>query len=294
MDVTQKIEHAIEHPEWIIPHFKLPLFGKYVWPPRFKPYYKHNLDEFEMYLRATNRGLSAELARNGIREPIKTHVYQSKLQELYKIVDDIVVMEIGANIGYYLLVAATAVEADFIAAELDQDNIDMLRRNIDLNELNDNVEIFHTAVGASSSEKTTVYDSTHSNQYSLKENNLPTSTGQVAKTQMTTARDLVEDSRFSPSEINVLRMDVEGYEYQVIRGMQEILETNSPFLIGIEIHPQLLEEGELQKISDLFRSQNFDICVAAKQGEELKIEEVDEMTDFEGLAGVEMVLKRGF
>jgi hypothetical protein len=54
---------------------------------------------------------------------------------------------------------------------------------------------------------------------------------------------------------NLIRMDVEGYEYKIIRGMPQTLKGDVRILV--ELHPTYLSEEKLVEIFTILRQNNF-------------------------------------
>ena len=92
-----------------------------------------------MFLDIINdKGISSDLAVDGIREPQSTKYIKGITTK-----NDIVI-DIGANIGYYTLIMRKALK--IYAIEPSLENIERLRRNVGLNDCK-NVEIINMAVG---------------------------------------------------------------------------------------------------------------------------------------------------
>ncbi|HYL05879.1 MAG TPA: FkbM family methyltransferase [Thermoanaerobaculia bacterium] len=135
------------------------------------------------------------------------------------------VADVGANIGYYLLLIESAVgpSGHVTCFEPDPQNLRELRRNVQANDLA-NVEVVAAAVGAgdgivalrSGINALVVEDGAGDHQVPL----------------------LRLDSALS-GVVDFLKIDVEGYEGHVLAGAQRILAEQRPAL-WLEIHPDLL------------------------------------------------------
>ena len=85
-----------------------PIFRTIVYAARraifTSPYFIQNVQGSKMILDSRDNGLCRELfIHNGLREPECTRIFQNELH------DGMVVVDIGANIGYYLLMEARRV-----------------------------------------------------------------------------------------------------------------------------------------------------------------------------------------
>lgn len=75
---------------------------------------------------------------------------------------------------------------------------------------------------------------------------------------MTTLDDFLKDKEYP----NAIRMDVEGYEYQIIKGMQETLRKRLPLTLFVELHFGLLSKEEAMEILQTLKSSGFEIADA--------------------------------
>src|SRR5205085_1401318 len=91
---------------------------------------------------------SLSLTKYGTYEPDETDLIKKIIRPEY------IVLDIGANIGYYTLLMAKQVKQVF-AFEPEQRNFELLQKNIDLNKL-DNVDPRNVAASANSG-KSTLY-----------------------------------------------------------------------------------------------------------------------------------------
>jgi FkbM family methyltransferase len=129
-------------------------------------------------------------------------------------------LDVGANIGSYTLLASGVCKAKTIAFEPDPQTMALLRRNIDLNGLDGRVLLEQTAVGAEDGEVEFTLGWDTCNQVTQ---------GNAERTQRVSMRTL--DSVASLTPATMIKVDVEGYEAQVFRGAQAVL--NSPFLKAV-------------------------------------------------------------
>ena len=143
-----------------------------------------------------------------------------------------VVYDIGANIGYYAIMDARKA-GHVVAVEPIPKNCVNLVRNFELNDLT-NYELHQCALGDKNGEET-FYVNAASNWSSFIK---PTYGKVIAeiKVPVMTLDSLVEKTGREPTFI---RMDVEGYEYNVIDGAKKTLERNPDLRLFIEMHPTM-------------------------------------------------------
>lgn len=184
-----------------------------------------------MELDANKSGLDRDILLDGIREPIATGHILNILDK-----DDIV-LEVGANIGYYALIEAR-ICAKIYAIEPHPENLARLQRNIALNDL-DNVIARQGAFGASDG-KIPLYVSDLSNWHSCR--SAPKSESDFIEVDCFTIDSFAEANE-APTFI---KMDVEGYELQVLRGAEKTLK--SVRHLFLELHGTILTRDEIVEI----------------------------------------------
>ncbi len=135
------------------------------------------------------------------------------------------VVDVGANVGYYLLLFEKYIKpaGEVVCIEPSQKNLQELKRNIEANKFT-NVKLLEAAIGMEDSNiglregiNSKVIDKDHGDY-------------QVALRKLDS---LVSD------KVDFLKIDVEGYEGQVLKGAHEIIIRDTPLLF-LELHPHLL------------------------------------------------------
>ena len=166
------------------------------------------------------------------------------------------IYDIGAEIGLYTLFLAKVVGkgGQIICFEPENLRHERLRANLKLNGL-ENVRLFRQALGDSRSEGTLFVGRPGvAPGLTLGPGTKPAP--EVQKVQ------LVEGDRF----VHVLnlplpkaiKIDVEGYELNVIRGLTNTLKNNACKIVCCEIHPSMLPEGiRAENVIDLLKSFGF-------------------------------------
>jgi FkbM family methyltransferase len=200
-----------------------------------RPYMCRKILGRRMYLDLRHEGISRTLAIWGIREADHTQLFKEELSE------GMVVVDVGANIGYYTLIAASIVgpRGRVIAIEPDPRNFHLLTRNIEANEYTDFVEAHRVAVSdkvgtaniylSEATNLNTLFDPERSGGLS----NVKTEA--VVGIETVSLDDLLKDRR----GINFVRMDIEGFEVEAFAGMVETLgRSEPPCKILFEVHPR--------------------------------------------------------
>jgi FkbM family methyltransferase len=146
-----------------------------------------------------------------------------------------VVLDIGANIGYYALLESKLVgETGLVyAVEPVTSNFQLLKKNIQINNA-ENIQPFQFAIGAEKTEAD-IYISDKCNWCNLNKDAIRDCIGSQ-KVSVMTVDSFLED-KVTPK---LIRMDVEGYEYEVLQGMTKTLKEDVMLLV--EVHPPLIKD----------------------------------------------------
>ena len=149
-----------------------------------------------------------------------------------------VFIDVGCNVGYVAMVAASLVgpEGRVIALDAQRECADATRLNAQLNDLAQ-VEALHAAAAAHSGETDVIVtaDALWSRLASVGDHALEVRRDRVAAIAID---DLVE--RFCLPAVDVVKIDVEGAELDVIAGMSRVLAEQRPFVI-CEMHARNAE-----------------------------------------------------
>jgi FkbM family methyltransferase len=194
-----------------------------------------------MLLDVADPGLSRQLLLNKTREPLQTKL----VKELVR--PGMVIAEIGANLGYYLLIEARLIGSTgkIYATEPVPKNFQILARNIALNHYEDRVESYPLAISdkdgvakiaikSASNHATMFIDRTKISELGAR--SLDREVRKVSDVKTATLDNFLLGKR----PVDFIRMDVEGYEIQIIKGMQKTLEhSRVGTTIFMEIHPDL-------------------------------------------------------
>jgi FkbM family methyltransferase len=209
-----------------------------------------------MYLDLKNdEGISKFLMIHGKREPVTVdYLIGSKILKAGD-----VALDIGANIGYYALLESKMVGRTGIvyAVEPIRNNLTNLKKNISLNNVS-NIRTYNLAMGDADREKIEIFMRSKGNLSSL--TSLPLDYSEVVSVEevsMSTVDSFVKREMDVPPKF--IRMDVEGYEANILEGMKNTL-TSKPHL-QIEFHPTILSEDQKNGICELLRGNSYSKAV---------------------------------
>lgn len=187
--------------------------------------------------------------RRTFRAYVKRGVHEKATTELFKkmVKEGDVVVDMGANIGYFTLLAARLAgkSGKVYAFEPEPRNYYYLLKNIEINRY-DNVVAVQKAVSDKTG-KTTLficpYDSGHHtiNQYEGIKAYTPNLVGNkkdFVEVETITLDDFLKDEK----QVNVIKMDVEGAEALVLSRMDNVIRGNANLKMFIEFFPLLIRK----------------------------------------------------
>lgn len=217
-----------------------------------------------------NRMFQAYIVKEGW-EPETTRLFKRLAKA-----DDVIV-DIGANIGYYTLLSSKIVGSNgkVYAFEPDPLNYKVLTENIKLNELTNVVF-----------EQKAVSDKNGQIELYLNKSDIGAHTIYKSKKagKSVTVESITLDEYFKGREypIDIVKMDVEGAEMAVLLGMKTILEKNRNIKIFAEFHAPWIKRAGISPeyfASRLLNFYNFDITVIQDYARHLESERVNSVTE---------------
>lgn len=172
----------------------------------------------------------AKLSIFGVLEPLETNLFKKSIK------GGNIVLDIGANIGYYTLIAAKLVgeKGRVYAFEPDKDNFEILKKNVAINGYK-NIILINKAV-SNKTEKLKLY---------ISEKDMGShSLYKQEKNQKFVLIDSIKlDDFFKDEKINVIKIDIEGAEFKAFKGMNTLLSQNDNLKIFMEYHPIMLKKS---------------------------------------------------
>ena len=187
---------------------------------------KKKVFNYHLYLDTSDKGLSRTLFLFGRREIDHYRMLQAILRPGMNILD------IGANIGYYAMMESLAIgpSGRVTAIEPMLPNIEMLKRNVELNNAN-NIDVIHGAVSESTGTGE-MYMSTHSNLHTFHRDGSAFNYLESTPTKVPTMT-LRDAGERSGNRADLIRMDVEGHEVEILGQLVKLVREDvmSPMVI---------------------------------------------------------------
>jgi FkbM family methyltransferase len=165
------------------------------------------------------------------------------------------VIDIGAHIGRYTITSSKQVgnTGKVVAIEADPDNFQLLKRNIALNNLTNVLPLNYAVFSTRTRMK--LYEQSASAKY----NSLMLARAAKTKNYVEVNADTL-DSILKLNEINQvnwIKIDVEGAEFEVLKGSTKTLSTENVSLL-IEIH-NIADPRHYDNILDFLKYHNYEI-----------------------------------
>jgi FkbM family methyltransferase len=230
-----KILHLI--PGWLLERLYYSRFAKIVFP--IYDHFTKN-ETLKLYRIYDEILIEVDLSKPAERA-IPFDAYEPKVSQnfLASIKEGDVLFDVGAWIGYYVLLGAKKAKR-VIAIEADNKNCQRIRRNLKLNGFS-NVIVINVAAGDKPS-YAHLQEGPGSSMHKVYE----VGCDQIDKTVKIETLDNII-SNLSITEINILIMDIEGYEYYALKGLANSLRHHIVKKIICEIHPSILMEHGISK-----------------------------------------------
>ena len=206
---------------------------KYSFIRKVKDYSLSNLqtDYAEVFgnkLFLSKKGLALSISHYGTYEELESKIMEEKIEM------GNIVVDVGANIGLHTLNMARIVgnTGQVFAFEPDPSNFEILKKNVKINNYK-NIILEQKAVGDKHG-RTTLYQSDHPGKHRIFPQT-EQAKGQV-QVELTNLDNYFDFDMID--KINFIKIDVEGMEFGVLKGMKNILKNNKNIKILFEFVPK--------------------------------------------------------
>ncbi len=199
------------------------------------------INDSKFYARKGETGLTGNIYTG-------LHEYKEMLFVLKILKKDDLFIDVGANSGSYTILASKVAGATTKAFEPVKSTFNRLENNISLNAINDRVNAFNIAIGDTKGSCTITNDCDTMNKI-------------VANEELTSNTSICELDKLDNLLVNdnpcVIKIDVEGFEEQVLNGATDTLKKESLKALIVEVNSNNDLNASSSSILDFLMSYNF-------------------------------------
>ena len=191
------------------------------------------IDGLTMYLNPTDRNVSYLIFTNKEHEPFETLILKYFLKE------NSIYVDIGANVGYYTLLAASiAKKGQVFSFEPYNLNFELLEKNIVANNLV-NVQTFPYAVYNENTSVDIFSSGANKGNVRLFKDDLEgyMEEHQSNKSVKCVTLDSILDDSSNP---DIIKMDIQGGEMLALQGMKKIINNTNELVLFTEFWPEAI------------------------------------------------------
>lgn len=202
---------------------------------RFTRPYFVDIFGIRLFLDPQDKILSEVLIRENIWEPFETKYFLEYLKK------GNIILDIGANIGYYTLLFSKLVgdKGKVFAFEPDPDNFKMLRKNVDFNHCQ-NVILVNKAVTNKTGKINLFLDELNKGDHRTYDSHDGRKSIRVDSIRLD---DYFKDNH---RKINYIKIDTQGSEGMIMKGMTKLLKSCKKIKIICEFWPMGLHKSGIQ------------------------------------------------
>jgi FkbM family methyltransferase len=174
-----------------------------------------------------------------------------------------VVVDIGAHIGRYTIISSKRVGAKgkVVAIEANPDNYEMLNSNIQLNQLTNIIPLNYAVY--SKETKIKLYRPGEESGNTIYNTTMVLDRAKVnekfVEVNADTLDNLLQENGIEQQQINWIKIDVEGAEFEVLKGATTILSKSKDIALLIEVHNLSGGINLYRPILEFLKSFNFKI-----------------------------------
>jgi len=208
------------------------------------------------------------LSTDKIFEPFETKIVKKSIKK------GDVVLDIGANIGYYSLIFAKLIgqQGKVFSFEPEPSNFKLLKKNVEINNYN-NIILQNSAVSNNNGKIKLYLSHEQSGTHRIFPSTICSE--DFVEVDMIRLDDYFENYLLK-EKISFVKIDVEGAELGVLEGMRSILEANHKLQILIEFIPPNIREFGANPMDVLNLLENYNFKIYLLNNKTLKMEEIHE------------------
>lgn len=197
-------------------------------------------------------GTSSELRVFKSHEPVTTQLISRELEQ------GMTCLDIGGNIGYYALLESKIVgkTGKVIAIEPSPENVRYLEKNLKLQN-SSNIEVLNIAAGDKDGNlKFLIYEDAANSCMVIPEGQESKYPGKVIQVPVKRIDSLLQEIPLE--RLDLVRMDVEGYEFHIFEGMLNTIRKFKP-IIQLEVHKNIMGKENSKKFLEGLKNEGYEV-----------------------------------
>jgi FkbM family methyltransferase len=168
-----------------------------------------------------------------------------------------IVIDIGAHIGLYTIISSKRVGAQgkVVAIEADPENFEMLNSNIKLNQLTNVIPLNYAVFSKETKIKLYLPEvESGFTKYKTIMPNWINTQEKFVEVNANTLDYLLQLNQIRQEEVNWIKIDVEGAEFEVLKGATNVLSKSKDVAILMELHgPPHIYRPKVEEFVDLYK-----------------------------------------
>jgi len=231
--------------------------------------------DYRLYAHPGKGTLSRAVIRRGYWEPFETEVFKRLL------IPGALVIDAGANFGHYALTAANAIGPNgrVIAFEPHPETFSMLEANRTLLPF-DNLIAIPAGLGSKNGTMEIHTDFSNPGGHSFFDWNLRKGGGGAQAVSILTLDSYLSE-REKDRRVEIIKIDVQGFEMEVLRGAAQTIEHDHP-TVFCEVTPEALQRAgsSVKELLGFFQSRSYHAAILLNNPDRMQSMEYAEMEAF--------------
>lgn len=206
---------------------------------------------YQLKIIPSDPGISSELSVFHVHEPLTTNLIKNEIK------NGMTCLDIGSNIGYYAILESNLVgqKGKVIAIEPNPSNYEYLQKNLEIQQTNNTESYNFAASDKDGTIRFLIYE-TSNECMTIPDGEEPKYPGKVIVVPTKQIDTFVDELNLH--SVDFLRMDVEGFEYYLFKGLKNTLKNFKP-LIQIELHVNIMGDEKTKWILNNLKSLGYEI-----------------------------------
>ena len=224
-----------------------------------QPLVEASLGSLRVLVRTADRTIARSVYTSGDWDPLLVGTVFAALDAFGQPYRGSTFLEVGANFGVYCLPAvADHGFGRAVAYEPDPAAFKLLTANIERNGLGDRVAAHHAALSSQPGELTLSLGGFNAGDNRIVDDPRDSAGRATVRVPARTLDDEVASGRIAPADVGLVWLDVQGHEFEVLRGASRVLDSDAP--VVLEYCTSMMDEQTRGGLAELI-AERFDVMV---------------------------------